>query len=146
MAIKYINIIQSKALQNLPKLGFLVWKETIWQPCYEDPTFLPFTRKKARDRDLILCGEPWLSEREATVRLTRQRAILNFTPGTQGWNLSPRGSVHPFVHPQGWTLLYLEEWRGEQREFQPQGITSPPPRGTKFTPGDNYAPGGKVFP
>jgi hypothetical protein len=23
---------QSKALQNLPKLGFLVWKETIWQP------------------------------------------------------------------------------------------------------------------
>jgi hypothetical protein len=30
---KYINIIQSKALQNLPKLGFLVWKETIWQPC-----------------------------------------------------------------------------------------------------------------
>jgi hypothetical protein len=20
------------------------------------------------------------------------------------WNLSPRGIVHPFVHPQGWTL------------------------------------------
>jgi hypothetical protein len=33
MVIKYINILQSKALQNLPKLGFLVIKETIWQPC-----------------------------------------------------------------------------------------------------------------
>jgi hypothetical protein len=33
MAIKYINIFQSKALQNLPKLAFLIWKETIWQPC-----------------------------------------------------------------------------------------------------------------
>jgi hypothetical protein len=26
MAIKYINIFQSKALQNLPNMGFLVWK------------------------------------------------------------------------------------------------------------------------
>jgi hypothetical protein len=33
MAIKYINIFQSKALQDLPKFGFFVWKETIWQPC-----------------------------------------------------------------------------------------------------------------
>jgi hypothetical protein len=33
MAIKYINIFQSKAIQNLPKSGFLVWKQTIWQPC-----------------------------------------------------------------------------------------------------------------
>jgi hypothetical protein len=33
MAIKYSNIFQSKAIQNLPKLGLLVWKQTIWQPC-----------------------------------------------------------------------------------------------------------------
>jgi hypothetical protein len=33
MVIKYTNIFHSKALQNLPKLGFLVWKQTIWQPC-----------------------------------------------------------------------------------------------------------------
>jgi hypothetical protein len=33
MAIKYINIFQSKAIQNLPESGFLVWKQTIWQPC-----------------------------------------------------------------------------------------------------------------
>jgi hypothetical protein len=34
MAIKCINIFQSKAPQNLPKLWFLVWKQTIWQPCF----------------------------------------------------------------------------------------------------------------
>jgi hypothetical protein len=32
MAIKYTNSVDFKALQNLPKLGFLVWKYTIWQP------------------------------------------------------------------------------------------------------------------
>jgi hypothetical protein len=31
--IKYRNIFHSKALQNFPKLGFLVRKPTIWQPC-----------------------------------------------------------------------------------------------------------------
>jgi hypothetical protein len=29
------NIFHSKVLQNIPKLVFLVWKETIWQPCTE---------------------------------------------------------------------------------------------------------------
>jgi hypothetical protein len=29
----YTKIFHSKTLQNLPKLGFLVWKQTIWQPC-----------------------------------------------------------------------------------------------------------------
>jgi hypothetical protein len=32
MAIKYINIFQSEAIIIFPKLGFLVWKQTIWQP------------------------------------------------------------------------------------------------------------------
>jgi hypothetical protein len=32
MAIKYFNFFPSKALQNLTELGFLVWKQTIWQP------------------------------------------------------------------------------------------------------------------
>jgi hypothetical protein len=34
MTMKYIYIFQSKALQNLPALGFFVWKQTIWQPWY----------------------------------------------------------------------------------------------------------------
>jgi hypothetical protein len=32
MTIQYTNIFHSKALQNLRKLGFLVWKHIIWQP------------------------------------------------------------------------------------------------------------------
>jgi hypothetical protein len=32
MAIKHFNIFPSKALKTLPKLGFLVRKQTIWQP------------------------------------------------------------------------------------------------------------------
>jgi hypothetical protein len=33
MALNFIIIFQSKALQNVPNLVFLVWKQTIWQPC-----------------------------------------------------------------------------------------------------------------
>jgi hypothetical protein len=38
MVIKYTKIFHSKTVQNLPKLGFLVWKQTIWQPwlCHSD--------------------------------------------------------------------------------------------------------------
>jgi hypothetical protein len=32
MAIKYTKIFHSKTVQNLPKIEFLVWKQTIWQP------------------------------------------------------------------------------------------------------------------
>jgi hypothetical protein len=40
MVIKYNNIFDSKALQILPKLGFLFWKQTIWQPWFTDiPVF-----------------------------------------------------------------------------------------------------------
>jgi hypothetical protein len=32
VSIKYTNIFHCKTLQNLPRFGFLVWKQTIWQP------------------------------------------------------------------------------------------------------------------
>jgi hypothetical protein len=32
MTITYTSIFHCKALQNLPKLGILVWKQTIWKP------------------------------------------------------------------------------------------------------------------
>jgi capsule polysaccharide export protein KpsC/LpsZ len=32
MAIKTTSVFHSKAPKNLPKLEFLVWKRTIWQP------------------------------------------------------------------------------------------------------------------
>jgi hypothetical protein len=31
MDIEYTNLFHSKTLQNLPKMGFWVWKYTIWQ-------------------------------------------------------------------------------------------------------------------
>jgi hypothetical protein len=33
VSIKFTNIFHSKTLQNLPKFGFLVREQTIWQPC-----------------------------------------------------------------------------------------------------------------
>jgi hypothetical protein len=33
VSIKYTNIFHRMTLQNFPKFGFLVWKQTIWQPC-----------------------------------------------------------------------------------------------------------------
>jgi hypothetical protein len=32
MSVKFTNIFYCKSLQNLPKLAFLIWKYTIWQP------------------------------------------------------------------------------------------------------------------
>jgi hypothetical protein len=32
VSMKYTNIYHCKTLLNFPKFGFLVWKQTIWQP------------------------------------------------------------------------------------------------------------------
>jgi hypothetical protein len=32
ITINYTDIFHCKTLQNLPKLGFLIWKKAIWQP------------------------------------------------------------------------------------------------------------------
>jgi hypothetical protein len=53
VAIKYINIIQPKALQNLSKFVFLVWKQTIWQPCFPWGARLHY-REKAATRRIYL--------------------------------------------------------------------------------------------
>jgi hypothetical protein len=40
VSIKYTNIFHCKTLQNLPKFGFFVWKENIWQPCLHPSAYL----------------------------------------------------------------------------------------------------------
>jgi hypothetical protein len=40
MPIKYTNIYHCKTLPNLPKLGFLVLKYTIWQPRWMSLSYL----------------------------------------------------------------------------------------------------------
>jgi hypothetical protein len=84
-------------------------------------------------------------EQRKNFRLaTTQRAILNFTPGPQGWTFSPRGNVHPFVHSPGVnTLYFLEEW-GKQR-ISPPGYNYTPRRQNSPL-GDNLVPGVKVCP
>jgi hypothetical protein len=66
MAIeKYLNIFHSKALQNLPKSFFFVWKYTLWQPwkqtdgvCFKNRrNFNCGTRKCAGKRNVKWCRE-----------------------------------------------------------------------------------------
>jgi hypothetical protein len=95
------------------------------------------------------------------TRLPVQRPVLTtwftlrgkFAPRSelspQGWTFSPRGNVHPFVHPQGWTLSTVEKNRGANREFHSQGITSPLGDkvqfwGTTSPWGSKFAPRGEV--
>jgi hypothetical protein len=40
VTIKYSNIFHWNTLQDLPKFGFLVWKQTIWQPCLRGQFYL----------------------------------------------------------------------------------------------------------
>jgi hypothetical protein len=54
MAIKYINIFQSKALQIIPKLGFLVCNQTIWQPCSKES----FQTKRQFRRQIFVVALP----------------------------------------------------------------------------------------
>jgi hypothetical protein len=64
--------------------------------------------------------------------------------------LSPKGTVHPFVHPHPGvkTLYCLEEWKDEQR-ISHEGITPPPgdkinPWGTTSPLGSKFVPRGEV--
>jgi hypothetical protein len=53
-------------------------------------------------------GEHSLLFRRMEWRIENFTPGLNSTPrgepGPQGWKMSPIGNIHPFVHPQGWTL------------------------------------------
>jgi hypothetical protein len=111
----------------------------IWSPCTKGPKWLEI---------LIFVMSPKLGRKRQKNHFScKQRAILNFTSGPKGWtwNLSPRGNVHPFIHPQGWTLYCLEEWRGEQRS-SPPGDNFTPIRGQNSLLGDNFAHGSKLAP
>jgi hypothetical protein len=59
--------------------------------------------------------------------------------------LSPRGNVHPFVHPQGWihTLLF-RRMEGRTENFTPGDNFNP--RGQKSALGDKNQPWGTTSP
>jgi hypothetical protein len=69
MALKYINIFPSKAIQNLPKFGSLVWKETIWQTWSQPPK---------KWQTLRIATKKWNWEISAQIKaaLPRGKALL----------------------------------------------------------------------
>jgi hypothetical protein len=59
--------------------------------------------------------------------------------GPHGWNLSPRGNNHPFIHPQRWTFPF-RRMEGQTEKFTPRynftpkGQNSPLGEGVKICP------------
>jgi hypothetical protein len=94
-------------------------------------------RYEVREVKLYKKFPDWSQEQRATLHPWPQ--VLKFTPrgelGPQGWNLSPRGNVHPFVQPQGVNTLYSlpRRMEGQTENFIPRG--SPSPLGNNFAPG-----------
>jgi hypothetical protein len=99
--IKYTNIFHCKTLKNLPKLGFLVWKYTIWQPCSVGECLLwGNTRKVQKYRTfLATLFHGW----DCALILTKKWVGLHF-----GW---PRYSKTHLVALSGLTACYMERVR-----------------------------------
>jgi hypothetical protein len=105
--MKYTKIFHCKTLQNLPKLGFLVWKQTIWQPCFKSanraeyiigPTRVPFQQEKektdlSKSSFLILSTKTFflsseyffrtfsslISMHKILAKILMENAVFNFT-------------------------------------------------------------------
>jgi hypothetical protein len=99
------------AVASSPCFSFLLWAGT-----RAPRSFWGGTLRRSSDRPRLLKTQHTLLYWDQGD----QRAILNFTPGPQRWNLSPRGEVHPFLHPQGWTLLF-RRMEGQTENFTPRG-------------------------
>jgi hypothetical protein len=61
--IEYINYFHSQALKHLPKLEFLLWKYTIWQPWFWRRRFRVF-----RQGEINVAVECWSTERSRSFR------------------------------------------------------------------------------
>jgi hypothetical protein len=56
----YTNISHNKTLQNLPKIGFLVWKQTIWQPWCKY-NYVNISLVQTSLRNVQICAIPTLT-------------------------------------------------------------------------------------
>jgi hypothetical protein len=75
VSIKYSNIFQCKTHQNLPKFGFLVWKQTIWHPCH---TVIKDWRIGIRDAFSVrVWPQTWVQTLELILRETKNQKVLN---------------------------------------------------------------------
>jgi hypothetical protein len=131
---KLIHKINAIKMRILTKKSVILCKQFIISLVFAQTSILQYANFSAENCDHIICPRTVACasrhyRRSGTRRRTSSscrstptprppdaasnsglRAILNFTPGPQGWtwplgwNLSPRGNVHPFTPPQGWTL------------------------------------------
>jgi hypothetical protein len=74
MTIEYANFINSKALKNLPKFGFSVWKHTIWQPWSAVTGYAPDNKNKHYVTSLRLARSPAAAKNK---RISKLRRIKN---------------------------------------------------------------------
>jgi hypothetical protein len=64
--------------------------------------------------------------------------------GPQGWTLSFRGNVYPFVHPRGEHSLLFRRMEGRTENFTLGDNFTP--RGQNSPLEDNFTPGGQSLP
>jgi hypothetical protein len=74
MAIKCVYIFQCKTHQNLPKLGFLVWKYTIWQPWIADKDRCDHSH--VQQNCCVTSMPQWLEPISLHTRIVKCRSVL----------------------------------------------------------------------
>jgi hypothetical protein len=82
VSIKYTNILHCKTLQQFPKFGFLVWKQTIWQPWFPSQCF-PRRRKLGWHKTLETLQRTKSCQVTAAPGLPD--GIHSFKPKIQNW-------------------------------------------------------------
>jgi hypothetical protein len=75
MAIKCVYIFQCKTHQNLPKLGFLVWKYTIWQPWIADKDRCDHS-SYVQQNCCVTSMPQWLEPISLDTRIVKCRSVL----------------------------------------------------------------------
>jgi hypothetical protein len=113
------------------------WRSVIWMPTEERST-----SPKGYAEQWMQRSNPDPSGHSCQRR--QQRAILNFTPGPQGWtsppgvNLATRGELCPLGEMFTPSFTPRDEHSPLFRRTEGQNRISPP--------GDNFTPGDKIHP
>jgi hypothetical protein len=77
VSIKYTNVFHCKTLQNLPKFGFLVRKQTIWQPCFQESKIISEVRKLKLQKNISEeSAFPFLNNESVITRRMRRSFVI----------------------------------------------------------------------
>jgi hypothetical protein len=115
MAIEYTNLSHSKTLQNLPKLGFLVLKYTIWQPCLAHKKFDVRKNWRRKKNSSFRRHRKFHSKTVLFDRVTRFGRIFDQVLQTLGsfFNLQKSPTFSGYFFPRlGLRINFDEKWVG----------------------------------